>query len=264
MFFVMACNNNKDIDSLIAKKSMSSNFDSSIDSLSDRYIFFGHKSVGYNIVDGIKKLIETDDLYRDLVLYEMSDEINLSGPGFYHAPNGQNNFPKTKCDAFKEFLLDKRQGDNFDIAFFKLCYVDIQKNTDVQDIFDYYVKTIEEIRSSLPRLKIIHVTVPLCSYTWGIKGTIKRILVPDVSNVKRNQYNQLLIDRYADNEPLYDLAKIESTRPDGSRSSFKYKGQVYYSLYNGYTDDGGHLNELGRLVAAKELLEVLAEVAEVQ
>lgn len=262
IFSIMNCDKKKDFNSLLWEKNMSSKDIKAIDNLSTKYIFFGHKSVGNNILNGINKLKEKKECFSDIVLYELFENNDLNGPGIYHKNNGENGFPKTKCDAFKNFLSEKRYGDQFDIAFFKFCYVDFQKNTDVQNVFDYYTITIEEIRREFPKLMIIHVTVPLCSHIMGIKGLIKRILVPDIANVKRNQFNQLLKDKYGDEEPIYDLAKIESTLPDGSQSSFKYEGKSYYSLYKGYTDDGGHLNEFGRLIAAKELLIVLAEVAE--
>ena len=49
--------------------------------------------------------------------------------------------------------------------------------------------------------------------------------------------------------------------PDGSRCSFEYKGEKYFSLYNRYTYDGGRLNQLGQYYAAKELLVLLSETA---
>jgi lysophospholipase L1-like esterase len=39
-----------------------------------------------------------------------------------------------------------------------------------------------------------------------------------------------------------------------------YKGQTYYSMYPGYTSDGGHLNDVGRKVVARALLAFLAEL----
>ncbi|MCK5076580.1 MAG: hypothetical protein KAR38_09400, partial [Calditrichia bacterium] len=72
------------------------------------------------------------------------------------------------------------------------------------------------------------------------------------------EYNELLKETFKD-EPVFNLAKVESTYPDGSRESFTQNGKTYYSLIRNYTYDGGHLNELGRQIAAKELMKVLAE-----
>ena len=59
-------------------------------------------------------------------------------------------------------------------------------------------------------------------------------------------------------EPVYDLAKMESTFADGKRSSFTKDGKTYHSLVPDYTRDGGHLNETGREIAAEQLLILMA------
>jgi hypothetical protein len=94
-----------------------------------------------------------------------------------------------------------------------------------------------------------------------MKGFIKNIIRGDVSNVKRNEYNKMIINKYQGVDPIYDLAAIESRLPDGKRTLFKYKGQIYASLATEYTYDGGHLNKTGRYLAAKELLKILTEIS---
>ena len=59
-------------------------------------------------------------------------------------------------------------------------------------------------------------------------------------------------------EPVYDLARMESTFADGKRSSFTKDGKTYHSLVPDYTRDGGHLNETGREIAAEQLLILMA------
>ena len=63
-------------------------------------------------------------------------------------------------------------------------------------------------------------------------------------------------------EPLYDLAKIEATYPDGKVLSYSRHGKIQYTLIPTYTNDGGHLNEKGRRIAAAQLLILLADLAE--
>ncbi len=79
----------------------------------------------------------------------------------------------------------------------------------------------------------------------------------DLVNARREEYNDLVRSRYA-NDYIFDLAKVESTYPDGRREFIEQNGKKYYSLINGYTDDGGHLNKTGRTIAAVELLKTLA------
>jgi hypothetical protein len=83
----------------------------------------------------------------------------------------------------------------------------------------------------------------------------------DVANIKRNEFNRLIVNKYEGRESIYDLAKIESTLADGSRASFKSGGRVFFSLAKEYTDDGGHLNDIGKFRAAKELLNVLCNIS---
>lgn len=85
-----------------------------------------------------------------------------------------------------------------------------------------------------------------------------RLIWGDVSNLKRSAYNEKLRAAYA-GEPIFDLAAAESTRPDGSREIFRYQGQEGYALFPAYTTDGGHLSPLGKRVAARALIRVLAE-----
>ena len=75
---------------------------------------------------------------------------------------------------------------------------------------------------------------------------------PVYNNINRNQFNEILRKEYEGKAPIFDLAKIESTYPDGKTS---------YSMVPDYTYDGGHLNETGRKKAAEQLLVLLANIS---
>ena len=95
----------------------------------------------------------------------------------------------------------------------------------------------------------------------GIKAWIKKLIGKPVGgyddNIKRNQFNELLKKEYDGKEPVFDLAKMESIRPDGKRETFTKDGKTHYSLVPDYTSDGSHLNETGRKKAAEQLLLLL-------
>jgi lysophospholipase L1-like esterase len=60
---------------------------------------------------------------------------------------------------------------------------------------------------------------------------------------------------------LFDVALVESVSPSGSRCyAVKEKAKIYF-MDSQYTYDGGHLNEEGRKRVAKQLLIVLARMA---
>jgi lysophospholipase L1-like esterase len=67
---------------------------------------------------------------------------------------------------------------------------------------------------------------------------------------------------FADREPLFDIARVESTGPGRHPVFFEEKGQKIETLAPEYTSDGGHLNERGQAVVAKELLNVLSRLTE--
>ena len=222
-------------------------------------ILFGHASVGNNIVQGLEKIGQKDRTLKHINIIETDGLAAIENKGLYHFILRKNGDPLRKIKHFKDTIVDNDLGHQIDVAILKLCYVDIESDSDIDAIFDAYTKTVEAIKKQYPELKMVHVTVPLYAHHRGVKGYIKRILKADLNNVKRHRYNQMLIQKYRETDTLFDLAKVESTYPDGSRASFKYQGNTFYHLANIYSNDGGHLNEVGRFLAAKELLRVLVE-----
>ena len=67
-----------------------------------------------------------------------------------------------------------------------------------------------------------------------------------MDKIKRYELNRLIVQEYGGKEPLFDIALIESTLPNGRRTTFSKDGKDYYYLHDEYTDDGGHLNEQAR------------------
>jgi lysophospholipase L1-like esterase len=96
-----------------------------------------------------------------------------------------------------------------------------------------------------------------------MRAWIKNLLGREMNwdNIKRNQFNELAAREFG-NGPLLDLARIESTRLDGSRQSFTRGGTGHYAMVPEYTSDGGHLSPLGRKLVARQLLLLLANLAE--
>jgi len=234
------------------------------DNLSEKKIFFGHRSVGNNIIAGIMDLVQQHPKIK-LRIVETNDPADFNAPLFGHAKNGENQDPSSKIAGFAS-ALNKGIGNKADIAFFKFCFVDIIDKTDIQKVFGDYVNTMSYLKNKYPKTIFIHVTVPLSVTRTTIKTWIKKIMGKKKiweydHNVRKNQFNDLLRDEYGDKEPIFDLARAESTFPDGRRSTFTKEGNSYYSLVPDYTRDGGHLNELGRKKVAEQLLILLANLS---
>lgn len=231
-------------------------------SLSNKKYFFGHQSVGDNIVDGIKFLIEKNPNIK-INIVSSSNPKDFDKAIFLHSHVETNKFPETKINNFTKILEDGI-GLKADVAFLKFCYVDAVENTNVEHIFSLYKSSMNSIQKKYPDLKIIHFTIPLRTHNDSWKANIKRMLGIKIwgvdDNIKRNEFNELLIDEYGKSGYLFDISKVESTLPDGSRQKFTENKKEYFSLYPGYSSDGGHLNKNGAEYVAKNLLIYLANI----
>jgi len=232
--------------------------------LAGRKLFFGHMSVGYNMLDGIKAVMAENDKIK-LNIVETADPQQFTAPVFAHAKLGHNTNPLAKLESFRT-LMDS-VGPVADLAIFKFCYIDVNRNTDAAALFASYRKTISDLQAKYPSVRFIHMTVPLTSQPVGlkkqVKGLIKSVIGrpgPDDDNAKRNEYNQLLKAEYASAGTVFDLAAVESALPDG-RTCFIRKGDAEVPVMaKAYTTDGGHLNAAGAQHVAAQLLATLASL----
>ena len=234
-------------------------------------VFFHHASVGMNVLDAIP------GVYADLglpaprmELVEASDthvapavQQAPAGGFLAHTYFGQNGDPMAKIRDFDARVRDG-VGDQVDVAFMKFCYADVISGTDVDAVFEQYRSTMAALERDYPDVTFLHVTTPL-STDPGWKSKVKKLIGKDshmgpADNLARQRLNDLMRSEYPADR-LFDLAAIESTAPDGARSDGTTSGQTYYSLYEGYAADAGHLNEAGASVAAAHLLHLIADTA---
>lgn len=242
---------------------MSTVADSSWAKVSQMRIFFGHQSVGENIVAGLQDIIPQHDAIQ-LPIVVSREPADYNQPVFGHTKVGENGNTSSKCEDF-ERVLQAGVGDSVDVAFLKFCYVDIRQNTDIEQMFDQYKQTYDRLKSQFPNMVFVHLTVPLRTvqpYNW--KAPIKRLLGKPLwgydDNIQRHRFNEMIRQTYAGKEPVFDIAFFESIRPDGTQETFEQDGQTYPTLVPAYTYDDGHLNEAGRKVIAEQLLILLANL----
>lgn len=235
--------------------------DSAWTALAAKRIYFGHQSVGGNIMQGVSDLAGAEPKLGLRVLESAPPD---SGGAIVHGDVGRNGQPALKTDDFARNLESGLAG-TVQVAFHKYCYADIVDTTDVEAVFRHYRETMARLKSEFPSVVFVHVTSPLVRVQSGPRATLKKLMgqAPGryASNFKREVFNTLMRREYGGREPLYDLAAVESTRPDGSRETISLGGRTAYALYPGYTDDGSHLNADGRRRAAETLLVLLAGIA---
>lgn len=236
--------------------------------LSQRNVYFGHQSVGYNVVGGIVDLLKAVP-HQALNIVETRELAAAKSPFFAHSAIGRNGEPVSKLDDFAD-VLRRNAPARIDIALLKFCFVDFSEETDVQNLFRRYADTFAGLKKSFPGTTFVHVTVPLTGnpngLKWTMRNVVKRLIGRHVrtykDNRRINEFNELLRASYLGKEPVFDLAALESTHADGTRVMDQDAGLSVYSLAPEYTFDGGHLNEMGRRIVALELLRCLAALPE--
>lgn len=223
--------------------------------LSARRVYFGHQSVGQNIVDGIADLVRNrrEATFRAV---ELGDGPLPEGGALLHSRLGANTDPMSKFRAFEEVLRGP-VGRWATVAMLKLCYADVHAGTDVQRLLDEQMASIDRLGRELPSVRVVAVTVPVTALPPWPKRAAKAILGKPVrefgDNARRAEYNDELRARLGGG--VFDVARIEATRPDGRPE------RDGTAMYAGYTSDRGHLNATGRLVVAEALLRYLAELS---
>ena len=223
-------------------------------------IFFGHQSVGGNLLDGIRQLATMAGVNLRMVETPAASGVGPATLG--HVFVSRNGYPLQKLQFFQHAMGSQPAG--LDIALVKFCYLDFTAETDAKALFARYRATIDELRAINGGTTFVHVTAPLTDVQGGIKALVKRLLgrapYGVLENLRREEYNALLRQAYNGSEPVFDLARIESTAPDGSAVNVAWNGRIAPAMAPAYTDDGGHLNGSGRLRAARELIAILAAV----
>ena len=230
-------------------------------------IFFGHRSVGNNILNGVSLIYLSQSsrtgetsaagapafrLLRDTTHY----------PEWYFADAliGENTRPETKCADFVR-LLGRFTDHPPEFAMMKFCFIDFGYAMDAQEIFQLYASTIDSLKRTYPSITFVHCTAPLTARNTSIKEFIKRLIGRgerfEADNRARTTFNRLMRERYA-GEPIFDLAAVESTRPDGTHETFGAGDARFDAMVPEYTDDGGHLNETAQRRAAREFIRTLA------
>ena len=225
--------------------------------LASRRLFFGHQSVGQNLVDGVAHLLaERGDIHVRIIQVDHLD--GAAGPGLFHARLGTNGDPGSKIAAFAAAL---RRATGPLVALFKFCYVDVAPDTDPDRLLAAYQAGVEGVRR--PGLTILHMTMPLTTSEDGPRALAKRLLGRHTNrqlNAIRHRYNELLLRAFASREPVFDLAAFESRRLDGQPSFFRAGPHNIPALAPDLTDDGGHLNPTAQRRAGELFLSFLAKL----
>jgi hypothetical protein len=225
-------------------------------------IYFGHQSVGENVLAGLLWVLERKPRIG-LRVISASQPGAFTEPGLIHGPIGVNGDAQSKIDGF-DTVVRGPDGAQLDVAFMKFCYVDVAAGSDPQAIVSAYRSTIDSISRERPGLRLIHTTMPLTALDIGRKALVKRSLgfpsAGESANPVRGSYNEALRESFA-RKAILDIAAIESKAPGHEGQTLASGGRNWPTLAPELTTDGGHLNTGGSVLVARELLLLLAHHA---
>lgn len=205
-------------------------------------IFFAHRSVGSDIVlEGVPEAYRESDVPSIVI----SDGLPLAGGSLGNVWLAQTEDPRDKIADFERWVTQKGAGAGSDIAFMKLGFVDIVAATDVGAVFENYRSTMDRLERTYPHVTFLHATVSPTQWDPQNNAAIER-------------YNALLRENYSSTGRLFDLSAVLSRCSFGDDIQHTDDGQPFRALCPEYSRDGGHLNDTGNVVAAREMLRLLA------
>lgn len=230
--------------------------------------FFAHQSVGADILTGMEQLAGGGPCVAQVL------DLDQAGGGtaprsthslvIVHQRIGVNREPLTKIAAFRA-VLDAKHRPEIDVALLKFCYVDITTQAEAETLWQHYQDAIEELSTAHPGVRLVHCTVPLRSLPMGPYAWLRRALARSLGhrhpaiagNRARDWFNRQLRERFSGSHELFDLAALQSRRPNGKPCELVDDGMRVPSLAREWTYDGGHLNDRGRTMAAAAFLDFL-------
>jgi hypothetical protein len=233
--------------------------DANLYRLAQARVLFGHQSVGRDLVQGLRERTARGEASVAVT------PVASAGPatrGVLQFEVGRNGDPQGKTAAFAACLARPSLGP-VDLALHKYCYVDVRPGTDVDELFDVYWRAMDVLAAAHPSTRFLHVTIPLVRPAGGLGTVLTRLrgrTPPAVAaNARRERFNDRLRHACeAEGGALFDLAAVEATAPDGATATDRAAGQPVRRLVAGYTDDGGHLNAVGRRHVVAAWLDALA------
>ena len=194
-----------------------------------RRLFWGHQSVGENLIEGSSAL--------GYDWSQVSNGSDYDWANWGHGTVDDNGDPWRKIRSFRALLSDAGIADRVDAAAFKFCWIDFEPETNVEALLAEYEAALADLSRQHPAVRFLHVTPPLTSDDAA-------------RNAVRLQYGRRLIEDESDTGVVLDLAAIESTDSAGRACTL---GGVR-RLCDEWRDDEGHLNDNGKARAAKAFL----------
>ncbi|MGA9264936.1 MAG: SGNH/GDSL hydrolase family protein [Rhodomicrobium sp.] len=212
-------------------------------------VLFAHQSVGANILDGVRKLADENNV--KLTITESRSDQGKT-PAIFQFMVGRNGDPLGKI---KDFVSTSSSFPDIDVAMVKICYVDLNKNSDATAVAKTYADAIKTLQRAHPSTRFIAITSPLTAVPSGAKAWVKSLIKgssPELAdNEKRKEFNDYLRKEF-DKDHIFDLAALEAEKAVAD------DGKEIEVMRPSLTDDGGHLNAAGQRLVGAAFIKLLA------
>ncbi|MCL2013132.1 MAG: SGNH/GDSL hydrolase family protein [Cystobacterineae bacterium] len=205
--------------------------------LKNRSVFFAHNSVGQNIIDGLKTI---EPSFASSFLKGGQQPQNAKGIMEHNM--GDNGNPTAKLNRFVTLL--NNGGNQTQIALFKFCYVDFDRNTQVDALTTAYQSALTDLQNRFPHVTFVHVTAPLYHHTSSYDNNV------------RERFNGWLRSTYGNT--VFDLAQLESVDSKGD-TALSRDGKTI-ALAEEWSSGDGHLNAKGSQHVASAFIAFLAQL----
>lgn len=191
-------------------------------------IFFAHASIGNNMIDGIKALHDFDAAkYPLIAVKEDGTPPEKTIDGYLYEYYRGNPCWTEKLNIYKTYTVNGWRYPAINISMNKLCAIDEEA------IWETYLDSMLAIEAAYPDTIFVYFTIP---YFTNTRDSYSNTL----SNIFNNKLRSWIARQ--NNKVLFDIADIEAWSPTGVHQTFADNGIIYETLYDGFTDDGIHLN----------------------
>lgn len=204
---------------------------STMDKIGNLNYFFSHASVGGNMVNGLNALHGSNSGFYQFQSADGSGMPPASALDGRVYENGRGNPGwNEKLSLFDGYLAKDGWAGKVDLAMDKFCYIDQEASADA------YLSFMQGLEKKLAGsgTRLVYATMPLTTDSDG-------------GNILRNNFNNTVRSFVAGSSDrlLFDIADIEAWDTSGIQHTFSSGGVTYQQLSDGFSSDGGHLNDLG-------------------
>lgn len=227
--------------------------------------FFAHQSVGRDMMEQLPSVYIAAGVRPPEVIVNELPQPDRSHGYIQHVRVGKNGDPLGKIAEFNR-LVRSGIGAQVDIAALKLCYSDLRRGDDANQVFEAYSGTLSDLERDFPAVTFLAITVPLTTEQGILGRTRERLGLGDPygpqHNVTREGFNARIRGKYAATGRLFDVAAVQSTSSAGIRRVRYMAGAEYFSMEQAVAKNPGHMNPAGSELATSAFLETIASASD--